>query len=260
MKSSEVIAGVGLADRPRKSRWPARMDLAQSASGLLLGLFMWGHMFFVSTILISNDAMWMVTRMFEGYYVFGRAFPQIVSAVVVIVSVLFVVHAFLAMRKFPAEHRQYRLFISHKNLLRHSDTGLWWLQAVTGFLLFFLVPPHLFQMLVHPAGIGPYGSADRVWSGTWWPLYLVLLFCVEIHGGVGLYRLVVKWGWFEGRDPDRSRRRLTRLKWGITVFFLALGLLTLAAYMKVGYAHRDKVGEEYVPTGVEPRPPAGARP
>ena len=39
-KSSEVIAGVGLADRPRKSHWPARMDLAQSATGLLLGLFM----------------------------------------------------------------------------------------------------------------------------------------------------------------------------------------------------------------------------
>lgn len=64
-KSSEVIAGVGLADRPRKSRWRARMDLAQSATGLLLGLFMWGHMFFVSTILISNDAMWMVTKAFE---------------------------------------------------------------------------------------------------------------------------------------------------------------------------------------------------
>lgn len=53
----EVIAGVGLADRPRKSRWPARMDLAQSVSGLILGLFMWGHMFFVSTILVSPDFM-----------------------------------------------------------------------------------------------------------------------------------------------------------------------------------------------------------
>ena len=105
-KSSEVIAGVGLADRPRKSHWPARMDLAQSGTGLLLGLFMWGHMFFVSTILISNDAMWMVTKAFEGYYVFGRAFPKLVSGVVTIVSVLFMAHAFLAMRKFPADYRE----------------------------------------------------------------------------------------------------------------------------------------------------------
>jgi succinate dehydrogenase subunit C len=247
LDSRHVIAGVGLADRRRKSRWPARMDLAQSLTGLALGLFMWGHMAFVSSILISHDAMWMVTKAFEGYFVFGRAFPQLVSGVVTIVFVLFMAHAFLAMRKFPAEYRQYRVFIGHKNLMRHADTNLWWLQFVTGFLLFFLGPPHLVQMLLQPDGIGPYGSADRVWSGMWWPLYLVLLFCVEIHGGVGLYRLVVKWGWFEGRDPNRTRRRLVRLKWAITAFFLALGLLTLAAYMKIGYDHRDRVGEVYVP-------------
>jgi fumarate reductase subunit C len=175
------------------------------------------------------------------------------------VFVLFVAHAFLAMRKFPADYRQYRTFIGHKNLLRHSDTSLWWLQVVTGFLLFFLGPPHLFQMLVNPEGIGPYGSADRVWSGMWWPLYLVLLLCVELHGGVGLYRLTVKWGWFEGNDPDRARVRLTRLKWGITAFFLVLGLLTLAAYMKIGYQHRDRVGEEYVPTWMQPGATPGVR-
>ena len=258
-KSSDVIAGVGLAGRTRKSAWPARLDLAQSATGLALGLFMWGHMAFVSTILISHDAMWMVTKAFEGYYFVGRAFPQIVSGVVTIVFVLFMAHAFLAMRKFPAEYRQYRIFIGHKNLMRHGDTSLWWLQALTGFLLFFLGPPHLVQMLLQPAGIGPYSSADRVWSGMWWPLYLVLLFCVELHGGVGLYRLVVKWGWFEGDDPDRSRRRLIRLKWGITAFFLALGLLTLAAYMKIGYEHRHRVGEPYVPSWVQPATPGVPR-
>jgi fumarate reductase subunit C len=76
---------------------------------------------------------------------------------------------------------------------------------------------------------------------------------------VGLYRLVVKWGWFEGADPDASRRRLTRLKWAITVFFLALGLLTLGAYMKLGYQHRDRVGEPYVPAWVQPAPPGARR-
>ena len=80
----------------------------------------------------------------------------------------------------------------------------------------------------------------------------------RMFGGVGLYRLVVKWGWFEGTDPDLSRRRLTRLKWGITAFFLVLGLLTLAAYMKIGYEHRHRAGEVYVPTWVRPAGPAGA--
>ena len=47
--TNPLIAGVGLAERARKSRWPARLDLVQSASGLILALFMWGHMFFVSS-------------------------------------------------------------------------------------------------------------------------------------------------------------------------------------------------------------------
>jgi len=88
--------------------------------------------------LAIGGAMWMVTKAFEGYYVLGRAFPQLVSVIVAIISVLFMVHAVLALRKFPADYRQYRIFLGHKNLLRHPDTGLWWLQVVTGFLLFFL--------------------------------------------------------------------------------------------------------------------------
>ncbi len=244
----DVIAGVGLDQKTRKSHWPARLDFVQSASGLLLGLFMWGHMAFVSSILISNDAMWWVTRMFEGQFVFGSRHPGIVATIVASVALLFVLHAFLAMRKFPANFQEYRNFLAHRRMLRHEDTTLWWLQAVTGFALFFLASVHLYQMLMHPGDIGPYESADRVWTYRWWPLYLVLLFAVELHGGVGLYRLAVKWGWFEGKDPNRSRAMLKRVKWGITVFFLVLGLLTLAAYMKIGYAHQDRAGERYVPS------------
>jgi len=244
----DVIAGIGLDRKTRKSHWPARLDFVQSASGLFLGLFMWGHMAFVSTILISNDAMWWVTKMFEGYFFFGRPYPIIVAFVVALVSVMFVLHGLLAMRKFPANYHEFREFRGHQKMLRHGDTTLWWVQAVTGFALFFLASVHLYQMLANPGDIGPYESADRVWSGNWWPLYLVLLFAVELHGGVGLYRLAVKWGWFEGKDPNRTRTLLKRFKWGITVFFLALGLTTLAAYMKIGHEHRDRAGERYVPS------------
>ncbi|MBK8323821.1 MAG: fumarate reductase cytochrome b subunit [Betaproteobacteria bacterium] len=252
--NQETIAGVGLADRPRKSRWPARMDLAQSTTGLVLALFMWGHMFFVSTILISKDAMWAVTKMFEGYFFFGKAFPGIVSVVVATILAILVLHAFLAMRKFPANYRQYREFVAHKNLMHHGDTTLWWWQVLTGFALFFLATVHLYQMLMHPGAIGPYQSADRVWTGSWWPLYLVLLFAVELHGGIGLYRLCVKWGWLEGKDPAASRARLKTAKWVLTAFFLALGLLTLGAYLKIGYEHRARAGEVYTPAWVQPNP------
>jgi fumarate reductase subunit C len=245
--SIEIIAGAGLTDRARKSRWPARLDFAQSASGLLVALFMWGHMFFVSSILISNDAMWTITKMFEGYFIFGRPYPVIVSFVVAAVIALIVLHAALAVRKFPINYQQWSLFRGHMKTLRHEDTTLWFWQVFTGFALFFLFAPHVYVVLTHPELIGPFESSDRVWTGHYWPLYILLLLAVEFHGGIGLYRLAVKWGWFAGRDPNATRKRLKTLKWALTVFFLVLGLATLAAYIKIGIEHAPHYGQPYVP-------------
>jgi fumarate reductase subunit C len=166
---------------------------------------MWGHMFFVSSILLGKDAMWHVTKFFEGYHLFGRAMPWLVSCVVAVVIALFIGHALLAVRKFPINYRQYRAFADHKNDMHHGDTTLWWWQVITGFALFFLASVHLYIMLTQPETIGPYGSADRMWTDRMWPLYLVLLFAVELHGGIGLYRLMQKWGWFAGPNPDATR-------------------------------------------------------
>jgi len=113
------------------------------------------------------------------------------------------------------------------------------------------MPEGRIQMLTQPGMIGPYESGDRVWSYRWWPLYLVLLFAVEIHGGVGLYRLAVKWGMLTGPSADATRKRLKAAKWVLTVFFLALGLATLAAYVKIGIEHAGDVGERYVPAWVK---------
>jgi len=223
----------------------AVLDLLQSLSGLILALFMWGHMFLVGSILLGKDAMYTVTRFFEGYYFFGKPYPVIVTVIVAIVFAIFIAHALLAMRKFPSSYREYRAMKQHRQSLRHSDTGLWFVQAYTGFAMFFLGSVHLYVMLTNADRIGPFASADRVWSDTMWPLYLLLLLAVEFHGGIGLYRLAVKWGWFEGKDAARSRRNLKRLKWAITIFLLTLGLATLAAYMKIGIEHADRAGERY---------------
>ncbi len=71
-----------------------------------------------------------------------------------------------------------------------------------------------------------------------------------MHGGIGLYRLAVKWGWLAGSNANATRRRLKLAKWGLTVFFLALGIATLAAYVKIGIEHRDRAGERYVPSSL----------
>jgi len=255
--SSQIIAGAGLTNRARKSRWPARLDFAQSVSGLLLALFMWGHMFFVSSILISKDAMWTITKFFEGYFFLGTSHPAFVSIVVAGVIVLFVGHAFLALRKFPINYRQLATYRGHMRVMHHEDTTLWLWQVFTGFALFFLASVHLYLMLTRPDRIGPFESADRVWSDYLWPLYLLLLLAVELHGGIGLYRLAVKWGWLGAGNPNAMRRRLKIVKWSITVFFLALGLATLAAYVKIGIEHQDRYGERYVPTWLA-SPPVGS--
>ena len=245
---SPLIAGVGLSDKSRASRWPARLDLTQSATGLMLVLFMWGHMFFVSSILVSKDAMWTITKFFESYFFFGKSYTWIVSIVVALVIALIVTHALLATRKFPINYRQFKAFRGHMRMMQHEDTTLWFWQVFTGFALFFLASVHLFVMLTRPDRIGPYESSDRVWSEHFWPLYILLLLAVELHGGIGLYRLAVKWGWFIGNDANATRHRLKLLKWIITVFFLALGFATLAAYVKIGIDHQGRYGEPYVPS------------
>ena len=232
---------------PRASRWPAYLDALQSISGLILALFMWLHMGFVSSILISEKAFWTIARMFEGYFILGRALPQLVSGFVLLIWLLLVLHALLAMRKFPDSWRQYRTIWRHQRSFKHADTGLWLLQVVTGFLMFFLAPVHLYAMFAEPELIDPYGSADLVWSGFSWPLLALLLLCVELHGLVGLYRLALKWGWPRFGDATRSRKILKRLLWLLIVLFIGVGCVTLSTFMRIGYHHAAHAGELYQP-------------
>ncbi len=233
------------------SLWPGRLDLLQSASGLLLALFMWLHMFFVSSILLGKETFWYVARFFEGQFILGRPYPLIVSLFVALIALLIALHALLALRKFPADWKQYRAIWYHTRSFKHGDTTLWLIQVATGFSLFFLASIHLYAMFSQPELIGPYASSDRVWSQNFWPLYLVLLFAVEIHAVVGLYRLCLKWGWFLGSDPTVGRRRLRRVKWALSLFFILLGLATLGAYIKIGMEHAPMQGERYSPPGIE---------
>jgi len=246
---SDLLEGfLGTSVEGKKSRIPAKLDYIQSATGLFLGLFMWGHMFFVSTILISKDFMYTITKMFEGSMFLKEPQPWIVSAVVFFVFVVFISHALLGMRKLPITFRQYQAYKTHVGMMKHDDTTMWFIQAFTGFAMFFLGSAHLLMMMVQSDAIGPYGSSMRMWGDAMWPFYLLLLLAVEFHGGIGLYRLCVKWGWFEGENAKESRKKLKQAKWAVTAFFLALGLLTLAAYVKYGYEYSNGLVDKYKPT------------
>ena len=228
-------------------RWPARLDLLQSGTGVALGLFMWVHMFFVSSILLGRDVMWTVARFFEGYFFFGRPLPWLVSLLVAMVFALFIGHAALALRKFPASYKQYSRLHEHVGAISHQDTTLWYVQVITGFALFFLVPVHLYGVMTQPENIGPYASSDRIWSGRFWILYAPLLVTVHLHAAIGFYRLAMKWGLPTTGDAVRMRRRFKVLMWVILLAFLALGTASLATYMTIGYEHADRAGERYLP-------------
>ena len=243
--SVDITKQAGRAFEVKKSRKYAKLDFIQSASGLVLALFMWAHMLLVSSILFGEEVMFYVTKFLEGKFLFGKSYPILVSLVAIGVFIVFIVHAVIAVRKFPNSLDQYREYRAHMKMMNHGDTNLWFWQIFTGFALFFLGSIHLYVIMTHPAEIGPYASSDRVWSEYMWPLYLLLLLAVEFHGSIGLYRLAVKWGWFDGKNPRASRKRLKKAKWVVTVVFLALGLLSLAAYIRIGIAHKDRVGEHY---------------
>jgi fumarate reductase subunit C len=217
----------------------------QSLTGLALALFMWTHLILVSSILLGQEAMQWITDFMEAKWINGQGYPVIVTLTGIAVSTLFIVHAGIALRKFPASWRQYRELRDQMSILDHPDTRHWFTQSVTGFVMFFLGSVHLYIMITQPANIGPILSSHRVWTDVMWPLYLVLLFAVEIHAALGMYRLGVKWGIFDGKDPVATRKRMKLAKNLMTVFFLALGLASLAAYMKIGYENRDLADQRH---------------
>ena len=234
-------------NKAKSSRLPARLDLAQSGTGLILGLFMWAHMLLVGSIVLGKDAFDFVAKTMELSFLSdtGHGYPIAVFFAVSGVFALFIIHALLGMRKFPISWRQHRIIRDQMQMMKHTDTNLWYIQVVTGFIMFFFGSVHLYTMLVNPGSIDPFLSADRVVSGNYWFLYLVLLICVELHAGIGLYRLCMKWGWFGGKDARHSRKKLKTLKNRLTIFFLGLGFLALLMFIVIGWGHRQNAGERY---------------
>ena len=227
------------------SHIPARLDFIQSATGFILALFIAAHLLFEASILISLDAMLSVTHFFEGYYFFGESYPGIISFLAAAIFTIFIVHALTALRKFPSSYRQYRTFKSHQINFKHSDTTLWLYQIISGFIMFFLGSVHLYLMMTQPENIGPYASADRIFSEWMWPLYLLLLISVILHAFIGLYRLILKWGiWVHKRS---ARNILKKVLVSFIVVYTLISLMSLGQYMIIGYQHADRVGERYQP-------------
>jgi fumarate reductase subunit C len=228
--------------RPEMKKWPAWLDLVQSLSGAALAAFMWVHLTLVSSIHFGKGTMNTIAGFFELKFLHNWewGYPSVVVVIGILVFLLFILHAGIAMRKFPISWRQFRLFNQQMGNMKHADTNLWFIQAVTGFIMFFFGSIHLYTMISQAENINADAAADRFVTGHLWPMYLILHLSVGLHLVVGMYRLAVKWGTFDFKNPRRNRLRLKRLRDALTVLYLVIGLWTIYDYMKIGFENRSE--------------------
>ncbi len=215
-------------------------EVLSGGTGLLLALFMWGHVILVGSILTGERGFNWLAGMLEDYY--------IAQPTVFIILAMFLVHAALAARKIPAQLRERKRILQlakglnasgrenvptrtpHSPFRPHVESMLWIWQVRTGMIILVLGSFHLVLITLDVltplygdiTGLEAVSSMARVGAGLWLP-YAVLLLCVEFHASVGLYRLAIKWG----ADLWMSRETMHRIEQFIFWIVLGLGGLTL---------------------------------
>lgn len=238
-----IIDGEDLVETKQKSKAYAWCDVLQSVTGLILGLFLFCHMGFTSSILLGKDTFWSLVSLTGGYFIDGVDHLWMHSVFVGTIFVLVVIHAILALRKFPNNYKAFRIMRGHYKLLRHTDTTMWWVQFITGVILTALVFPHMLPMLMDPGSIGPYGSGLEVYHSWLWVIFLFLI-VTELHGMIGLYRLCMKWC----GPSNATRSFLRRLTYVLIIGMIAMGSFTIMGFYNAG-AEAAKLDPEahYVP-------------
>jgi fumarate reductase subunit C len=183
--------------RARKSRWPARLDLLQSASGLFLALFLVAHMFFVSSILISHDTFYTVARFFEAGWLFGTPQPWVVSWWVVCWRSSCSTPGWRC-ASFRPTSASTRFSPPTRPSCATATPACGGSSCGRALRCSSSAPCISTACSPSRRRSAPMNPPTASGPGTLWPLYLLLLFMVEVHGSIGLYRLALKWGWLEG--------------------------------------------------------------
>jgi len=70
-------------------------------------------------------------------------------------------------------------------------------------------------------------SAARVQGGFWLVFYLILLPMVELHVGIGFYRIGVKWGFIK----RKQRKGMKKFENILTGIFVLIGLITIIRFL-----------------------------
>ena len=193
------------------------LDVAQMATGVALILFMWSHMMLVASVNLGSGVMNAIGKFLEDYYLAQTGGPA--------VGLLFLLHFALAARKIPFRAAEQSAMWRHSRRFQHTDTWLWVVQAITGMVILVMGSIHMWTVLTSlPITAGR--SAFRIQGGWWLLFYMVLLPTVELHVGIGLYRIAVKWGFV----TSRQRSYLKSMENRLTIAFIVVGAITLFTF------------------------------
>jgi fumarate reductase subunit C len=180
-------------------------------------LFMWSHMMLVASVNLGSGVMNAIGKFLEDHYLAQAGGPA--------VALLFLLHFVLAARKIPFRPGEQASMWRHSLRFQHTDTWLWIVQAVTGMAILVMGCIHMWTVLTNlPITAGK--SAFRIQGGWWLLFYMVLLPTVELHVGIGLYRIGVKWGFV----TRQQRTYFKSLENRVTLTFIVVGAITLITF------------------------------
>jgi len=200
------------------SRASAYLDWLQMLTGAALILFMWSHMILVASVILGAGVMNALAGFLEETYMAQVGGP--------IIGCIFLFHFILAARKVPFRAEQQSTIWKLSRQLRHTDTYLWLVQATTAMIILIMGSIHMWTVLTD-LPITAAKSAARIQGGFWFVFYLILLPLVELHVGIGFYRIAVKWGFARRKD----RKKFKKLENYLTAIFIAIGLIALLRFL-----------------------------
>lgn len=202
----------------RSSKRDALLDWLQMLTGAGLILFMWCHMLLVSSVVLSPKIMNAIAHFFEATYMAQVGGP--------LIFLTFLAHFILAARKIPFRAEGQNTIWKHSKMMKHKDTWLWVVQAVTAMIILILGAIHMWVVLTD-LPITAAKSAARIQGGFWFVFYMILLPCVELHISVGFYRIGVKWGFIKSEGRAASKK----FEGGLFMIFMVIGIITLIRFM-----------------------------
>jgi fumarate reductase subunit C len=199
------------------SRVSAYLDWLQMLTGAGLIMFMWSHMVLVASVNLGVKVMNAIAWFFEATYMAQVGGP--------LIGATLLLHFVLAARKIPYTTDEQGSIWRHAKMLHHTDTWLWVVQAVTAMVILVMGSVHIWTVLTD-LPITAQKSAARIQGGYWMFFYLILLPMVELHVGIGFYRIAVKWGFIRRAE----RKKFKRAENILTAVMILIGLITIIRF------------------------------